>query len=228
MKNELISRLAVQLDSPVQSLITAAGALDRLRDAPSQKTARLVEIIRNQAETLSGILESVGQASVLVNEADGLRREPTSLPDLLRRALTPLRDIAGQLEVEIKMLSPGDLKSIACDSETLTTALRAVIKNALENNRRGGEVRIEVHRVLRGREPWIEFKIADTGQGILEDDLDKVFDAFWQGPAGSRGKVRGIGLGLMVAKQVVERHRGRISITRRSPEGIEVLISLPQ
>ncbi len=101
------------------------------------------------------------------------------------------------------MLSPGDLETITCDAEAMTTALRAVIKNALEHNRAGGEVRIEVRRVLRGPEPWIEFKIADTGEGIPEDDLGRVFEAFWQGPAGARGESRGIGLGLMVAKQVV-------------------------
>ena len=228
IKNELISRLAAQLDSPVQSLITAAGALDRLRDAPSQKTVRFVEIIRNQAETLSGIVESVSQASLLVSEADGVHHQQTSLPGLLRRALAPLRDLAGQLEVEMKVLSPGNLESITCDTETMTTALRAVIKNALEHNRKGGEVRIEVHRVLRGQAPWVEFKIADNGEGIPEDDLDKVFEAFWQGPAGSRGESRGIGLGLMVAKLVVQRHGGRISIARRSSEGTEVSITLPQ
>ncbi len=228
IKNELISRMAAQLDGPVRSLITAAGALDRLRNAPAEKTARFVEIIQKQADTLSGILESVGQASLIVADGDGLDRQPTSLPALLRRAVAPGRDLAKQLEVEIKVLSPGDLENISCDAETLTTALRAVIKNAIEHNRTGGEVRIEVHRVLQGSKPWIEFKIADTGDGIPEEDLDRVFEAFWQGPAGPKGEPRGIGLGLMVAKQVVERHGGRISVARRTPQGTEVSIVLPQ
>jgi len=228
IKNELISRLAAQLDSPVSSLVTAAGALDRLRDAPAEKTARFLDIIRTQAEKLSEVMDSAGQASLLVTQADDSDRQQASLPELLRRTVAPLHDLAKQLEVEIKVLSPGNLETVLCDVEALTTALRAVIKNALEYNRPSGEVRIEVHRVLRGSDPWIEFKIVDTGKGVPEADLDHVFEAFWQGPLSKRGGFRGIGLGLMIAKQVVERHGGQISIARGSSEGAEVSMMLPQ
>ena len=71
IKNGLIARVAAQLDGPVAALTTAAGALDRLRDAPAEKTVRFLDIIRTQAETLSEIMESVAQASLLVTESEG-------------------------------------------------------------------------------------------------------------------------------------------------------------
>jgi signal transduction histidine kinase len=228
IKNGLISRVAAQLNPPVASLVTAAGALDSLRGAAPEKTARFLDIIRKQADALAEIMESVGQSALLVTDTGASKRHDAPLPEILRRAVAPLRDLAKQLEVEIKVLSPGNLETIACDAAAISTALRAVIKNALEHNRAGGEVRIEVHRVLRGSEPWIEFKISDTGEGIPEADLDRVFDAFWQGAPGVRGETRGIGLGLMIAKQVVQRHGGRISVARRSPEGTQVSMTLPQ
>lgn len=228
IKNELISRMAAQLDPPVQALVTAAGALDRLRDAPAEKTARLIEIVKRQADALAGVVESAGQASLLVTDTVGVNSRQTALPALLRSAVAPVRDLAAQLEVEIKMLSPGDLESVSCHPENLATALRAVVKNALEHNHAGGEVRIEVHRALRDGDHWVEFKIADTGDGISVDDLERAFEAFWQGSPGGKSDSRGIGLGLMVAKQVVERHGGQISIARRSTGGTEVSIILPQ
>ena len=82
--------------------------------------------------------------------------------------------------------------------------------------------------MLRGSEPWIEFRISDTGDGIPEADLHRVFETFWQGAPGARGESRGIGLGLTITKQVVGRHGGRISVARRSPEGTEVSMTLPQ
>ena len=100
--------------------------------------------------------------------------------------------------------------------------------NAVEFNRQGGEVRIEVRRVRRGDDPWVEFKISDTGDGISEADLERVFETFWQGPPGQSGERGGIGLGLAIAKQVVERHGGEISISSRPAEGTEVSIELPQ
>ncbi len=228
IKNELISRMSEQLNPPVSSLVTAAGALDSLRGAPPEKTARFLDIIRKQADTLAEIMDSVGQASLLATDHGAPSSDPASLPEVLRRAVAPLRDLAKQLEVEIKVLRPGNLETITCHADAISTALRAVIKNALEHNRAGGEVRIEVRRVLRGSDPWIEFKISDTGDGIPETDLDRVFEAFWQGEPGVRGESRGIGLGLTIAKQVMGRHGGRISVTRRSPEGTEVSMTLPQ
>jgi two-component system osmolarity sensor histidine kinase EnvZ len=82
--------------------------------------------------------------------------------------------------------------------------------------------------VQRGSDPFIEFKIADTGDGIPEADLDRIFEPFWQGSPGARRESRGIGLGLMIAKLVVDRHGGRISVSGRSPGGTEVVIILPQ
>jgi len=228
IKNELISRVAAQLDSPVQALLTAVGALDRLRGAPPEKTARLIEIVKRQADVLAGIVDSAVQASLLDTGTDGMNRQDASLSDLLRRAIAPVRDLAARLEVEIRVLSPGDLDTVSCDAETMATALRAVIKNALEVNHPGGEVRIEVHRVRRGGDRWIELKIADTGVGIAADDVDRAFEAFWQGAAGTGSESRGIGLGLTVAKQVVRRHGGQIRIARRAAGGTEVSITLPQ
>ncbi len=228
IKNELISRVAAQLDGPVVALTTAAGALDSLRDAPAQKTARFLDIIQTQAGTLSEIMESVSQASLLVTESEAAAVQSNPLPELLRRSVSPLRDLAKELEVEIKVLRPGSLETVSCDADAMTTALRAVIKNAVEHNREGGEVRLEVRRVLSGSDPWIEFKIADTGEGIPEADLHRVFEPFWQGSPGARRESRGIGLGLMIAKQVVDRHHGRIEVSRRSDGGTQVAITLPQ
>jgi signal transduction histidine kinase/signal recognition particle receptor subunit beta len=228
IKNELISRTAAQLDSPVGSLSTAAGALDRLRESLPEKTGRFLDIIRAQAEALSEVRENVLQAAVLVNGNDVADHRPISLPELLRQTVAPLGDLARQLEVEIKVLSPGNLETVSCDGEALTTALRAVVKNGVEHNRPGGEVRIEVRRLVRGEQPVIEFKVADTGAGIPEVDLERVFEAFWQGPQPDRRESKGIGLGLMVARHVVERHDGRIDIARRSTGGTEVVMTLPQ
>lgn len=228
IKSELISRVAAQLAPPVSSLVTAAGALDRLRGAPPEKTTRFLDIIQEQAESLEEIMENVGQAALLATDTGATKRHVASLPEILRRAVAPLNDLAKQLDVEVKVLSPGNLPTISCDANAISTALRAVIKNALEHSRPGGEVRIEVRRVLRRSEPWVEFKISDTGEGIPEADLDQVFEAFWQGSPGAKGESRGIGLGLMFTKQVIERHDGRISVARREPEGTEVSLTLPQ
>lgn len=228
MKTELISRVAEGIQKPADSLLAAAGALDQLRDAPAEKTLRFVAIIRREAEALSALVESFDQASMLVADGNGPRREEGSLPTLLRRAVAPVGDLARELEVNLKVLSPGDLTTITCEADSLATALRAVIKNALEHTPAGGEVRIEVRRMRRRGQPWIEFAITDTGGGIPDADRERVFEPFWQGSADKRGGAPGIGLGLVIARQVAVRHAGRINISENEPTGARVSIQIPQ
>ena len=87
---------------------------------------------------------------------------------------------------------------------------------------------LPVHRVRRRGEPWIEFEVTDTGAGIPDADLAQVFVPFWQGTDPKRGGPGGIGLGLVIAKQVVERHGGTISVAGRQAGGTRVRMVLPQ
>jgi signal transduction histidine kinase/signal recognition particle receptor subunit beta len=228
VKGELIARIASQLTSPVASLVTAVGALDQLRDAPTDKTSRFLDIIRGEAGTLAELIDSVAQAAPLVSGSHDTDMRSAGLADLLRQTVAPLRDLARGLEVEIKVLSPSDLTTISCDAGALTTALRAVVKNAVEHTPAGGEVRIEVRRAMRAGRPWIELKVSDTGDGLPEDELSRATEPFWQGAAIKRGGHRGIGLGLAIARQTIERHGGRLTLARREQGGLQASLALPQ
>ncbi|MCU0303134.1 MAG: ATP-binding protein [Thermoanaerobaculales bacterium] len=228
VKSELISRIASQLKTPVASLVTAVGALDRVRDAPPDTTSRFLDIIRGEAATLAELIDSVAQAAAVVGQGRAPEVRPAGLAELLRATVAPLRDLARRFEVEIKVLSPSDLTTISCDAEALATALRAVVKNAIEHTPAGGEVRIEVRRAMRAGRPWIELKVSDTGAGLAADELSRATEPFWQGAAGKRGGHRGIGLGLAIARQTVERHGGRLTLARREPAGLQASLALPQ
>jgi signal transduction histidine kinase len=85
-----------------------------------------------------------------------------------------------------------------------------------------------VRRVTMDNEPWLQLRVSDSGTGIPEQDLPHVFEAFWQGDDSNAGKRHGIGLGLTIAKRVVESHGGTIAIQPSSSGGTEVVLSLPQ
>jgi signal transduction histidine kinase len=102
-----------------------------------------------------------------------------------------------------------------------------VIKNGIEFSS-SAEVKLEVRRVTLNNEPWLQLRVSDSGAGIPEQDLPHVFEAFWQGDDSNTGKRHGIGLGLTIAKRVVENHGGTITVNSRSNGGTEVVMSLPQ
>jgi signal transduction histidine kinase/signal recognition particle receptor subunit beta len=228
IKHELITRISSELRTPVTSLVTAAKILERAKDAPSEKGERFVAIIREEAERLSDILHSVFQASALESGNEGPECRPVPAENLFRQVIAPLRDLAKDRGVRLHVLMPSGLDAIVCDAESFEAALRAVLKNAIEFNRNGGEVKIEVRRVLRTNTPWLVLRVTDTGVGIPEHELPLVYDAFWQGGNVLSGSPSGVGLGLTIAKRVIEHHGGRLSISSVVAEGTEVTIELPQ
>jgi len=228
VKNELINRLSLEFRTPVTSLFTAAKVLSREADAPTEKKTRLVTIIHDEAEKLLEMIQSIFQASVLTAGAREFERRPTPAQELFRKAVAPLRDLAKERDVRLHVLIPSGFDTISCEPESTEAALRAVIKNGIEFNGKGGEVKLEVRRVNRADVPWLQLRVTDTGAGIAEQDLPHVCEAFWQGELEGEGKRYGVGLGLTIAKRVVENHGGAIAVTSTLDEGTEVLITIPQ
>jgi len=228
VKNELINRLSLDLRTPVTSLFTAAKILKREKDAPGGKTKLLVTVVHDEAEKLLEMIQSIFQASVLSSSVRDLNPRPVPAQDLFRKAIAPLRDLAKERQVAVHVLIPSGFESIRCEPESSEAALRAVIKNGIEFNQPGGDVKLEVHRVMRGEEPWLHLRIVDTGTGISEEDLPQVCEAFFQGDDSGAGKRHGIGLGLAIAKRVVENHGGSITITSNPTDGTEVIMAIPQ
>jgi len=228
VKNELISRVSAELEGPVGSLLAAAKILERYRESSPEKTARFVALIQEEAEKLSGLIQSVVQASALTTVRGRPQRQSVALAQLFKSVMAPLRDLTAEREVSLKVRTPAGLTAIHCDGQTMEAALRAVIRNAIEFNRPGGKVSIEVRRRQRGDDEWLVIRVADTGVGISEGDLPHVTESFWQGAGAGERSSHGMGLGLAIARRVVESHGGSLEISSVPGEGTEVLLLLPQ
>jgi signal transduction histidine kinase/signal recognition particle receptor subunit beta len=227
VKNKLINRLSLDLRTPVTSLHTAAKVMRRESDVPPEKAERLLNIVYDESEKLMEIVQSVFEASVIATSARDVERESVPAQELFRKAIAPLRDLASDRDVRIQVLIPSGLETIACEPKSTEAALRAVIKNGIEFSS-SGEVKLEVRRVTLDNKPWLQLRVSDSGTGISAQDLPRVFDAFWQGDDVNSGKRHGIGLGLTIAKRVLENHGGTIAVNPRSSGGTEVVMSLPQ
>ena len=173
------------------------------------------------------IVQNVFQASVIAAGARELERKPVPPQELFRAAISPLRDLAASRDVRIQVLIPSGLETLTWEPESTEAASRAAIKTGIEFSH-GGEVKLEVRRVMQNGDPWLQLRVSDSGSGIPQEDLGHVFDAFWQGDDSGAGKRHGIGLGLTIAKRVVENHGGSIVIDGGANGGTEVLMSLPQ
>jgi two-component system sensor histidine kinase HydH len=215
------------------------ASLGRLAAGMAHEIRNPLSSIRGFAQyfvkRFSGQPEEQGYASVMVKEVDRMNRVISELLDFARskeprRESCTLETIA---EHALKLLEP-DLKSrktvvtknyeaglppVSADRDQISQVFINLLLNAMESMTEGGEIRISLRR--SGPPPALEILIADTGIGIPEEDLNKIFEPFF-----SR-KRKGTGLGLAIVHQIVTGHRWEIGVESRSGEGTTFRIRLP-
>jgi signal transduction histidine kinase len=174
------------------------------------------------AETFAEIIAGAGQLEYWVsNLLSYLRplhqhRSPCDLSQLSRNALAALgQRIAAKAIQPVLQLSP--LPSVAADPLWMEQAFVAILTNALEASPHGGRLSIRSFEDSRG----VTVTIADEGKGMPPAILEKVFDPYFTTKSG------GIGLGLTVAKKIVEAHQGRIELRSDEGRGTTVGIHIP-
>jgi two-component system sensor histidine kinase HydH len=183
----------------------------------------------------TGQPEEQGYASVMVREVDRLNRvitelldfagpkephrEPHSLEAVAEQALKLLApDLEARNVAVVKDYEPG-LPAVSVDRDRISQVFINILLNALESMETEGEIRLSLRRC--GPPPAVEISVADTGAGIPEGDLEKVFEPFF-----SRKK-KGTGLGLAIVHQIVESHRGDIKVESQPGKGTTFRIRLP-
>ncbi|WP_051273436.1 sensor histidine kinase [Desulfotruncus alcoholivorax] len=181
-------------------------------------------------ESVQAITKAVGTMERLVNELLLLARlqtkpplvaRPVSLIELAEEAVQEAKAIAKNLTIEF-----GHVESamVAADEHYLRRVLWILIDNAIKYNRPGGKITVNVATEKEKKKAVLS--VIDTGQGIAEGDLSRIFDRFYRGdPARSQSK--GFGLGLAIAKEIVEAHGGMITVKSRLDYGSIFTIVLP-
>lgn len=207
---ETLAFVAHDLRNPLSAIRTAAELIDN-RVGEEDVDARLrIDIIHRAVDRMGAMLDDL----ILLahpSPREAQRRRPFSLAASLRDAAALYASTAAEAGVSLRLeLAEVELRAYA-DAGSIARVVENLLCNALRHTPAGGEVRISA--ASRGAE--LEVEIADTGSGIAQRDLRRVFDRFWRGPAPRDG---GAGLGLTISKQLVEANGGRISV-RNLPRG---------
>ena len=219
MKNDFISSISHELRTPLTAIRGWGETVAELPDDPKtvQKGAA---VILSESERLSGLVENLLDFSRMQNGALTVNPVSCDLNALVREAM-----LAFDKAVEKAGLSMNfkerKLPSVPCDRNRLKQVLANILDNAIKNTPRGG--RIVVSTKMQGA--FAEIIVSDTGKGIPLKDLGRVKQKFYK--AETNQTIRGSGIGLAVADEIVQKHGGSLAINSVEHIGTTVTISLP-
>lgn len=222
-RRELVAWISHDLRSPLSGLRAMTEALE---DGLASDPARFHRQMRVQVDRLTALVDNLFQLSKISSGTLVLSLEPLSLHDLVSDAAAELSAVAhAKSIVLVENTSPDH--TLVGDPRELSRVVSNLLVNALEHTPPGGEVRISTVQDADG----VTLSVHDSGTGIDEDDLHRIFDPGWRGThARTPGDVisgsSGAGLGLAIARGIVEAHNGRIS-ARNADVGCRFDVRLP-
>jgi signal transduction histidine kinase len=226
-QSDLLAEIMHEIKTPLMA-ITAAGDLLKRPELPSEKRAELLDMIQRESFRLSKMTVDFLDFARLESGRERLEREPVAIDELIGEVISIGHSQASSRKVTIVKENlrelPGDDHHwrLIGDGDRLKQVLLNLVSNAIKYNVEGGQITITL-----GREDHeLGIKVADTGRGIAEQDIEHLFERFYRIP-GSEQWSEGSGMGLAIAHKIVEEHDGRIEVSSAIGEGTTFTVYLP-
>ncbi len=225
LRRELVANVSHDLRTPIASL---HGYLETLLLKESQlsrqQRRQYLEIALRHSTHLARLVAELFELAKLDAEDITLHREPCALGELVQDVLQKFRLGAREAGIDLGGDIPQDLPLVMADIALIERVLDNLIDNALRYTGAGGTVRVS----LSAHGTGIDVRISDTGCGIAAEDIPRLFDRFYRGKSSAKeGADSGAGLGLAIAKRILDLHGTSIDVESERGVGTTFGFSLP-
>jgi len=208
LKSEFLASMSHELRTPLHTIIGFADLLGEENDGPlNEKQRRFLRHIQEDSEHLLGLINDVLDLSKIEAGGVSLRIEDVSLAALISDAVNAIRPRAAikSLALDTSDIFPG---LVAVDPMRLKEVFYNLLSNAVKFTPEGGDITLQTEE--EGR--FVRITVSDSGIGIPADQLEQVFEKFYQVGYAASGVREGTGLGLAICRRLIEMHGGRIWI----------------
>lgn len=220
-QSDMISELVHELRTPLSALSAAVHLLQR-EELEAIQRERIRQTIANEVHRLNELATNFLELSRLESGRVRFDKEPVHLEGLLRETYEILRPQADQEGISLDAQIQETLAPVMGDRSQLKRMLLNLITNAIKYNQPNGYVRTFLSRRNNG----VEIRIQDSGMGIPADQIGNLFDRYYRVP-GAESRIGGTGLGLTIARRIVQNHSGEISVKSQPGEGSTFTVWLP-
>ena len=219
IRRNLVADVAHELRTPLSNI---RGYLEGIKDRLISPDTPTVDSMHEEVLILTRLIEDLQDLALAESGQLALHLQECDLDDLVRKAVSgiqPQADAKG-IGIEVDVLANA---AVQADPERIGQVLRNLLANAANYTPSGGEIRVTVAREADD----LEVRVADTGAGIPDEELPYVFERFYRVDKSRSRATGGVGLGLTIARRLVEAHGGRISVQSLEGQGTTFTFMLP-
>ncbi|CAN1560761.1 Signal transduction histidine kinase, dimerisation/phosphoacceptor domain [Spirosomataceae bacterium] len=224
IKNDFINNMTHELKTPVSTIALALEVIkDKEINKSPEKTERYLNIITEENRRLGTQIEKVLQIAKLEKGDLNLHFEPIDINEVLDQVVKNQGVQMEQHGVKLNLDLQAEETIVSADRVHLTNIVFNLMDNAIKYSKEQPEISIATSNTTSA----LSITISDNGIGIPKDQLNKIFEKFYRVPKGDLHDVKGFGLGLSYVKNMVEMHKGSITVNSKIEEGTEFSINLP-
>ena len=222
-KDDFLAMVSHELRTPINAVLGWAAML-RNNQLDQGRADHAYEAIERSARAQAQLLEQLLDVSRIVSGKLELRLAPVHVEGIIEGAIDTLRPMAEDKKVRIGSRMERGIPFLMADPERLQQVVMNLLSNAVKFSAEGGLVQVELRRV----DGFAQIVVGDEGVGIRSEFLPYVFDRLRQGEGTAAGTNRGLGLGLWIVRDIVERHGGTVTVVSPGEgKGSTFTVTLP-
>ncbi|MCA9918902.1 MAG: GAF domain-containing sensor histidine kinase [Anaerolineales bacterium] len=219
LKTDFIAIASHELRTPLSVIL---GYVSFLRDEAGPEMTTQFDNVLQAAVHLRALIQDMLNLRYVDAGTAALTRSKVDLVAMVQNMNLERDETAVAKDQTVHVTLPDHTMPVLIDQDMMEVIIGNLLNNAVKFTPKGGQIVVKVER--QGREAW--FRIKDSGIGVPEDQLERIFKRFYQVESPLRRQHEGMGLGLSIAKELVELHNGRIWAESSNRDGSEFIIAL--
>jgi len=220
LRQNMVADAAHELRTPLSNI---KGYLEAVRDGVMRPDADTIRSLDEEATLLSRLVDDLQELSLAEAGELKLICQPSDIAELIIETVDGLKTQAKAKGLSVSADLPDKLPPVNIDSHRISQVLRNLLENAVANTASGDAITVSA----RQQENYVEVAVTDTGEGIPTEDLANIFERFYRVDKSRARATGGTGLGLTIAKRLVEAHSGTIEVQSELGKGSHFRFTLP-
>ncbi|WP_420401859.1 tetratricopeptide repeat protein [Flagellimonas sp.] len=224
LKSRFFNNISHEFRTPLTLIL---GPLDKLRKGVDNTLRPTIDIIDRNGKRLLKLINQLLELSKIEAGKTSLKTSFVDVVPLLKGWVLSFQSMAEMKDVDLSVQTEKESYFLYIDKGKMEEVLINLLSNALKYTPSGGNVTVSLHQIHKDGNDALSIKVSDTGKGIAKEEQPYIFDRFYQAANADADNVVGTGIGLSLIKELVDLHKGSISVKSELGVGSTFDVQLP-